>query len=466
MSAIFTINNEPFVCIIGAGPGGLSAARALKSQGIQYEQFERHSDVGGVWDINNVGSPMYESAHFISSRAMSGFSDFPMPVEYPDYPNNQQILAYVRSFAQAFDLYKHINFGVSVKSIQKTENNRWVVTLDNMKSQTYDAVICATGCNWDANLPEIQGSFNGEIRHSVTYKRGDEFKNKRVMIVGAGNSGADISCDAAIYADKAFISMRRGYHFIPKHIFGVPADEFSEKGPHFPLWLQQQLFKVILKFNVGKLSRFGLPKPDHKLFESHPLMNTQLLHYLQHGDISVRPDIDYYDGDEVVFKNGHREKLDLVLYATGYKWSVKYGDEYFEWQSGRPQMYLSIFNRKHKNLFGIGYIETNSSAFKLFDMQAHLIASYLREQNANSEKFHQFNELIANDYPDLSGGVNFIKTQRHAVYLEAYALKIYISKIYKHIGFPALKKGDYIPMLNSQYQSSVEPNSRPATIRG
>ena len=458
MSASSVLSSNAAVCIIGGGPGGLSAARALKRQGISYEQFERHSDVGGIWDINNPGSPMYESAHFISSRDLSGYADFPMPKDYPDYPTNQQIVDYVRSFARAFGLYENIRFGVSVQSIDQLPDGRWQVTLENGEQRHYRAVICATGCNWDPSLPEIKGHFNGEIRHSVSYKRGEEFKGKRVMVVGAGNSGADISCDAATYADAAFISMRRGYHFIPKHLFGVPADEFAEKGPQLPMWMERPVFSVILRMITGDLTRFGLQKPDHKLFESHPLMNTQLLHHLQHGNIAVRPDVERYDGDEVVFKDGSREKLDLVLYATGYKWSAPYAGRYFEWQGGRPQMYLSVFNRVHRNLFGIGYIETNSSAFKLFDAQAHLIASYLREQAAGAERVHTFDELIAHDDPDLSGGIKFIKSQRHTVYLEVHALKRYLKKLHKRIGWPALRDGDYLPLLKPQ--AAAIPSTR------
>ncbi|WP_211473097.1 flavin-containing monooxygenase [Collimonas humicola] len=459
MSASSVSGNNAAVCIIGGGPGGLSAARALKRQGVSYEQFERHSDVGGIWDMNNPGSPMYESAHFISSRDQSGYADFPMPKDYPDYPTNQQIVSYVRSFARAFGLYDNIRFGVSVRSIDKLADGRWQVTLENGEQRRYGAVICATGCNWDPSLPEIKGQFNGEIRHSVTYKRGEEFKGKRVMVVGAGNSGADISCDAATYADSAFISMRRGYHFIPKHLFGVPSDEFAEKGPQLPMWMERPVFSGILKMITGDLTRFGLPKPDHKLFESHPLMNTQLLHHLQHGNIAVRPDVERYDGDEVVFKDGSREQLDLVLYATGYKWSAPYAGSYFEWQGGRPQMYLSVFNRAHRNLFGIGYIETNSSAFKLFDAQAHLIASYLRDQfteGAGPERVRAFDELIAHDDPDLSGGIKFIKSQRHTVYLEVHALKRYLKKLHKRIGWPALRDGDYAQMLKPQPEQAPQ----------
>lgn len=429
------------ICIIGGGPGGLCMARALKRQGLDYEQFERHSDFGGVWDLENPGTPMYESAHFISSRDLSGFLDYPMPKHFPDYPSNRQILEYLRSFALAFGLYDKVRFNTVVERVDKDEDGRWIITLGNGERRRYRALVCATGCNWDPNMPEIKGHFNGEIRHSVTYRCTDEFKGKRVLIIGAGNSGADIACDAAANADKAFISLRRGYHFIPKHIFGLPADEVSEKGPQLPMWLTRLLFGGILRLVNGNLSRFGLPKPDHKLFESHPLLNSQLLHYLQHGDIQVRPDISHYEGDQVVFKDGTRETLDLVLYATGYKWSCRYATDYFEWKGGRPQMYLSIFSRQHHNLFGIGYLETNSSAYKLFDNEAHLIACHLADQLRRPSMAQEFHQLIQHDQPDLSGGIQFVKSQRHEVYLEVHALKKHMRQLRQRLGWSDLSEG-------------------------
>lgn len=434
------------ICIIGGGPGGLCMARALKRQGLDYEQFERHSDFGGVWDLENPGTPMYESAHFISSRDLSGFLDYPMPKHFPDYPSNRQILEYLRSFALAFGLYDKVRFNTVVERVDKDTDGRWIITLGNGERRRYRALVCATGCNWDPNMPEIKGHFNGEIRHSVTYRCTDEFKGKRVLIIGAGNSGADIACDAAANADKAFISLRRGYHFIPKHIFGLPADEVSEKGPQLPMWLTRLLFGGILRLVNGNLSRFGLPKPDHKLFESHPLLNSQLLHYLQHGDIQVRPDISHYEGDQVVFKDGTRETLDLVLYATGYKWSCRYATDYFEWKGGRPQMYLSIFSRQHHNLFGIGYLETNSSAYKLFDNEAHLIACYLADQLRRPSMAQEFHQLIQHDQPDLSGGIQFVKSQRHEVYLEVHALKKHMRQLRQRLGWSDLSEGYFSPV--------------------
>lgn len=442
------------VCIVGGGPGGMCMARALQRHGIAYEQFERHSDFGGVWDLENPGTPMYESAHFISSRDLSGFIDFPMPADFPDYPSNRQILAYLKDFARVFGLYEHVRFNCAVQGVEQDTEARWVVTLADGERRRYRALICATGCNWDPNLPEIRGHFTGEARHAVTYRRPEEFRGKRVMIIGAGNSGADIACDAASHADQAFISMRRGYHFIPKHIFGMPADEFGERGPQLPLWLTRLIFKPLLRLINGDLTRFGLQRPDHDLFESHPLLNSQLIHYLQHGDIQARPDVSHFEGQEAVFVDGSRETLDMVLYATGYRWSCPYASTYFSWKGGRPQMYLSIFSREYRNLFGIGYLETNSSAYKLFDNEAHLIASYLADQDKRPDKAAQFDALIRHDQPDLSGGIRFVASARHEVYLEVHALKKQLKRLRKVMGWDPIEPGYFRHLKRADRQAA------------
>jgi hypothetical protein len=337
--------NHAAVCIVGAGPAGLSAARAFKRLGICYEQFERHDDVGGVWDLENPGTPMYESAHLISSRKTSGFFDFPMPPTYPDYPNNRQILQYTRDFAETYGLRDAIRFGCAVRVVQRVGDS-WQVTLSDDSTRRYRAVVCATGVAWTPRTPLHPGRFSGEIVHSSSYRSAETFRGKRVLVVGLGNSGADIACDAATHADAAFISVRRGYHIIPKHLFGVPVDEFAERGPQLPLRWKRPLFTALIRLLHGDPRRYGLPKPDHKLFESHPLLNSQLLHHLQHGDVAIRPEIERLQGNRALFVDGSSEIIDLVLYATGYDWAIPYAEDYFDWCEGRPDLYLTAFNRK------------------------------------------------------------------------------------------------------------------------
>lgn len=443
------------VCIVGAGPAGLSAGRALKRLSIPYDQYERHFDVGGIWDLNNPGTPMYESAHFISSRETSGFFDFPMPRTYPDYPSNRQILTYTKDFADTYGLRDAIRFDCAVEHIEGA-GNEWQVVLADGTRKRYRAVICATGVTWSPRIPEHRGEFNGEIRHSSTYRDPAEFRGKRVLVVGLGNSGADISCDAAANADAAFVSVRRGYHVIPKHLFGIPSDEFGSRGPDLPIRIERPLMQLLLRVLQGDLTKYGLPKPDHKLFESHPLLNSQLIHYLQHGDVAIRPDIASLNGDRVRFVDGSTEQIDLILYATGYDWSIPYMHEkYFQWRDGRPDLYLSAFNRDYRNLLGVGYIEINSSAYTLFDHISNLVAQYLHDQQHAPDRANKFDRLIATDRPTLNGGIRFLESARHRSYVDARTFRRYLADIRKRMGWQDLTPGIFNSLRTETTEAAV-----------
>lgn len=430
--------NRCKVGIVGAGPSGLSLARQLKAAGISFQIHEKHSGVGGLWDIDNPGSPMYESAHFISSRTKSGFYDYPMPEDYPDYPHRKLILKYIRDFVAEFALEQHIRFNAQVVKTQQVESG-WRVTETGGEAFHYDYLVCASGINWQPQMPDIPGEFNGQQIHSVDYRNVDSLKGKKVLVVGAGNSGCDIACDAAQVADKAFISVRRGYYFIPKHIMGVPADVYDARFPWLPTKIKQLTFPWLLRLSARVPWKYGLPRPDHKMFESHPIMNDQLLHYLAHGDISAKADVARLDGDSVIFKDGSKEQIDAIIYATGYKSRIAYVDDALLQYSGdRPDLYLNVFHRKLNNLFAIGFLETNSGAFTLFDHMSHLVVNYIKERDSASEKAIKFESLIHKDEPDVSGGVNYVKSGRHANYVNKNAYLNYLKKLNQRMGWSQL----------------------------
>tara|TARA_R110000868_G_scaffold53744_4_gene168553 strand:- start:35327 stop:36652 length:1326 start_codon:yes stop_codon:yes gene_type:complete len=409
------------VAIIGGGPAGLSTARALKEAGIPFTLFEKHSDVGGIWDIANPGSPMYRTAHFISSRTMSGHRGFPMPDSYPDYPSNAQILAYARSFAAHFGLYEDIRLNTPVLHA-RPDGEGWALAVSaegGEQTERYRWLVCASGTNWHPNRPALKGEaeFAGTIRHSVDYHDNASLSGKRVLVVGGGNSGVDIACDAAVMAGETTISLRRGYHFIPKHIFGQPADVFGAGSDWMPMWMEQRIFGVLLRLLTGDLERLGLARPDHKIFESHPILNSQLLHYLQHGDVIARPDIDHLDAAGAVFNDGSRADLDEIILATGYDWSLPYlDDDVFEWQDKRPKTFLKIFNPNHPGLFINGFVETNSGAYKLFDEMALLIVRAIEAQMSGPEAAQRLQAYIAGPEPDLGGPVSYVASARHSGY--------------------------------------------------
>lgn len=419
-------------CIIGAGPAGLATARALKARGLPYSHLERHTGVGGLWDIDNPGTPLYESAHFISSKTLSGFSGYPMPSDYPDYPDHRQILAYLQGFADRYGLAGAVEFGTEVTAVEPVERG-WRVTRADGSATEHRHVVAATGVQWYPNTPQLPGNYTGEVRHSVTYRSADEFKGRRVLVVGAGNSGCDIACDAARSADHAVLSLRRGYWFIPKHVFGLPVDVFAANGPKLPMWLEQRVFGGLLRVLNGDLTRLGLPKPDHKLFETHPLLNSQLIHHLQHGDVTARPAIADTDGTTVTFTDGTTEDVDLILLATGYRHRIPYA-QHLVGDEQHPDLYLTAFSR-HTGLYGVGYIETNSGAYGLMDAVAHLVAGHIADRTERPQRWQEFEEQIRADRPDLSGGIRFVNSPRHRGYVDSTAFKHYLHKVAKDQGW-------------------------------
>lgn len=411
-------NDEP-VCVIGAGPGGLLTAVALKDRGVPFQIVDAGRQPGGIWDIDRDETPMYESAHFISSRQLSGFPDFPMPESYPDYPSHNRILEYVRAFARHHDLERHITFGVRVESATRLEHGGWQIRLDSGEERRARALCVATGTTWHPRVPEVAGHFDGEMYHSFHYRSPREFEGKRVLIVGGGNSGADIACDAARSATRAFISLRRGYHFIPKFIFGLPADVFAHAGPQLPRWLEERLFGFLInRVLVGDLTRYGLPKPDHPILRTHPILNTQILHHLRHGDIEARKDVLALDGRTVRFVDGASEEVDLIVWATGYEKRLPFlSDADIDRHRGLIDLYLRMFHRRYGDLFFVGLFETDGAAYGLYDAQARLIASYLSE-DLNTSTRAAFDALRTGDRPDLRGGVNYVASARHDYYVK------------------------------------------------
>jgi len=410
--------NAP-VCVIGAGPGGLLAAVALKERGIPFEILDAGRQVGGIWDIDRDETPMYESAHFISSKTLSAFPDFPMPESFPDYPRYDKIFEYIQSYARHHDLEKNVTFGARVESATRHEQGGWTVTLGSSEERSYRALCVAAGNNWIPRLPELAGSFEGEDYHSFHYRSPAEFEGKRVLIVGAGNSGADIACDAARNADKAFLSLRRGYYFVPKFIFGQPADVFAHNGPQLPSWLEERVFGFLMNtFLVGDLTKYGLPKPDHGILRSHPILNTQILHHLGHGDIEARGDVTALDGRTVRFADGSTEGIDLIVWATGYERRFPFlSEDDVDERDGIIDLYLRAFHRRHPDLFFMGSFETDGGAYGLYGQQAEMIAAYL-DPALSDQARSAFDALRATDRPHLRGSRQYLDSPRHAYYVK------------------------------------------------
>lgn len=427
------------VCLVGAGPGGLIVARQLRDAGIPFDHYEKHSDVGGIWDAENPGSPIYNSAHFVSSKTLSGFRGHPMPEHYPDYPSWSQIRDYVREFAKAENLYENITFNALVEKADLVPDGSWQVTV-NGTTLPYRALIAVPGQTWHPHIPTLPGqeTYTGEILHSSTYFEPSIFRGKRVLIVGAGNSGVDIACDAATNADVTFFSVRRGYRYVPKHVFGVPFDVFLYGGNKAPEWVSVPADpNTFIDGLVGDLTQLGLPQPDHNVLETHPIVNDQVIHHLRHGDIIAKPDIERLDGDTVIFRDGTREHVDLILLATGYEHRATFLDEsLLHGEDGHQDLYLNFFSRKSDSLYVLGFIALAGAAYERYDEMAQLVAMDLTLQGADKE---EFSEQKRTHRPDLRGGMNYVASRRNEDYVENITYQVELAKIRQRFGVPDLE---------------------------
>ena len=280
-------------------------------------------------------------------------------------------------------------------------------------------MLIANGTLHKPNMPSLPGKFEGELMHSCDYRKADVFEGKRVLVVGCGNSACDIAVDAVHRAASVDMSVRRGYYFLPKFIAGKATDSIGGKIP-LPRIVKQKIDAALIKLLVGKPSDYGLPDPDYKLYESHPVINSLVLHHIRHGDITPHGDIAGIVGKTVTFADGQSRTYDLILMGTGYKLDYPFIDaQELNWQGAdAPQLYLNVFHPQHRNLFMMGMVEAAGLGWEGRNEQAEMVALYLRARldgNPQAQSLEQ--KATAEASRNLDGGFDYLKLARMAYYV-------------------------------------------------
>ncbi|MBX3431804.1 MAG: NAD(P)-binding domain-containing protein [Pirellulales bacterium] len=430
-------------CIIGAGSSGLAAAKNFREAGIPFDCLEREDDVGGNWYYGKPASSVYASTHLISSKTLTEYGDFPMPEEYPEYPSHRQAFAYLRAYADRFCLRERIEFNTSVERAAPLGDAGagWLVRLADGRERRYRGVVIANGHNWDPRFPDCPGEFTGETLHSCQYKTPDAMRGKRVLVVGGGNSGCDLACEAAIHADAAIQSRRRNYHVLPKFFRGKPIDQCNELvlWLRLPLWLRRLAGSVVEHVVHGPAWRTGVPRPDHPLFSTHPVINSQIHHHVGHGRLVLRPDVKRFAGRRVEFVDGTTDEVDLVIYATGFKATIPFVEpDVLCWRDGAPRLFLNMFHPTRNDLFVIGLIQPDSGQWGLVDDQARLAARYLNAVQRASLKrapagLARFEKARAANAWNPGGGVRYLDSPRHRLEVEHYGYRRQLQRWIKRL---------------------------------
>ena len=408
------------VCVIGAGSSGIAAAKNLLQVGLRnIVVYEKNEAIGGNWLYSPrlSHSSVYETTHIISSKTLSQFDDYPMPDDYPDYPSHKQVLAYFENYARHFGVIPYIRFNTEVTKAEKQPDETWKITLNDGTVETFDYLIVANGHHWDPRMPSYPGEFTGEMLHSHAFKSAAPFRDKRVLVVGGGNSACDIAVETSRVSAFTAISFRRGYYIVPKFSLGKPTDVMAAKINWLPRPLYSAALKLSLWMNIGDYRDYGLERPKHGLLQAHVTVNSELLYYLRHGKIHPRRDVARFEGNTVHFVNGKAEDYDVVICATGFNISFPFFDKSFlDFSEGKDvPLYLLTIHPDHPSLFFVGLVQPLGSIWPLSDLQSKLAANAII---GNYTPPADIRERIARDLAYRRR--HYVKSPRHSVEVEYF----------------------------------------------
>lgn len=341
--------------IIGAGPAGMGIAGQLRKRGIDFEMVEQSQHVANAWHHH------YDRLHLHTVKQLSNLPHLPFPEDYPLYVPKARLVEYFDQYAQHFKLKPH--FGQSVDSVKKVGKQWTTLTKDGTKFKS-DNVIIATGVNRIPNIPSWSGQeqFQGTVIHARDYKNAAPFKGKKVMVVGMGNTGAELALDLSEHDCETYISVRGPVSIVPRDLNGRPVQLTSIKLAKLPFGIGDWLGNFIRGIYLGDLKKYGLNAPklspvqQLKKTGKTPVVDIGTVDQIKAGKIKVMPEIESFDASGVIFKNSERKDLDAVILATGYK--AKVADFLVDTSGLLNQDHLpkqAIFSGKNKGLYFIGF---------------------------------------------------------------------------------------------------------------
>lgn len=373
------------VCIIGCGSSGMPAIKAMVDNNISFDCFEAGNDVGGNWTINNSNgmSAAYESLRINTSKQMMAYADYPMPEDFPDYPDHRLIARYFNDYMDAFNLREHVQFNTVVEHCERDSNGLWWVTLGNGDRRYYQNLVVANGHHWDPQWPQppLPGDFNGLVMHSHSYISPYDpidLTNKNIVILGMGNSAMDIACELSqpSLENTVYMSVRTTAWVLPRYLFGKPLDQQARV--LLPWRIMTRITEALMRLTHGSPQSHGLAKPKHRALQTHPTISQYIYDKLDNGEVIAKPAIRELNGNRVRFSDGSEVDADIVVYATGYKVNFPFFDPGF---ISAPDNDLPLWQRLVKpgidNLFFIGLMQPLGAVMPLAEQQAKLVAEVI-----------------------------------------------------------------------------------------
>lgn len=380
------------VAIVGAGPGGLVAARYLKQAGFETVVFERGNAVGGQWSGDARYSGVWPSMCTSTSRTMTAFSDLQHAPETSVFPNNRAMGAYLRRYAEQFDLLPHVRLSTRIEEIRR-DGSGWEIRFagEDGVSQTavYSHVIVASGRYTTPVIPAVPGleSFTGAdgVTHTFDYKHPQQYRGRRVLVAGCGISALEISSDLAMLgAARVFSTNRRQRYVLHKLIAGVPAEQvtftrFAAMADRdLPRDVVARRLKEFVLRTSGSPEQYGLPKPSDNVFDAGATLCQHFLPLVAEGRITPKPWISGIEGDTVRFVDGSAEPVDAIIFGTGYELSLPFLSAELQQTLGLAaqsvDLYKFTFHPETPQMAFMGLFGLKGAYFPVLELQARWIA--------------------------------------------------------------------------------------------
>ena len=398
------------VLIIGAGPAGLAAAAALKALEVPFDLVDRAAHVGGIWDPEREDSPVWPTMEMISSREHTQYEDLLQPVSYPEFLSPGQMAKYLRAYAARHDLTEHFRPRTAVRSARPFEEGVWQVELSTGEIGIYRAVISAHGISERPHLPgwaqEIPSSV--QVMHSKDWKGADGLEGKRVLVVGSGQSAADISVDAARRALEVRWSMRTGHWVVPRRVAGIPGDVAASREPSALGGLNQKIAETVIRRTVGDPVAAGLPAPQAGLLEDAVIVSDDVLDRVREGRVTPAGEVTGIAEDGTVTHRAAGSDTaqqtyapDLIVLATGYESGADHlpQDVVPRTASGELDLFLGAFARGRDDLVILGQQRVSGGVLPILveqaDIAAYMMAATREGAASDSPALAQFRRVRA-----------------------------------------------------------------------
>ncbi|XP_058495126.1 flavin-containing monooxygenase 5-like [Solea solea] len=440
------------VAIVGGGTSGLACIKSCLDEGLEPVCYESSDDIGGLWRYKEEPEPdranIYHSVIINTSKEMMCFSDFPIPAHFPNFMHHSTIMEYFRMYADHFQLTKHIRFKTKVLQVKQrsdfSHSGQWDIETENKdgkkEKHIFDAVMICIGHHCQPNMPlhDFPGieTFTGTYFHSRDYKTPEHWRDKKVVVVGIGNSGGDIAVELSRVTKQLYLSTRRGAWILNRvGDNGIPLDlSFNrvlntvKKILPFGLFCSLGERKVNQRFDHALYSL----KPNHRMFSQHPTVNDELPNRILSGTVQVKPNICSIEGSAVEFDDGTVvEDVDLVVFATGYKFSFPFlASHVVSVSDNKASLYKYVFPPEldRPTLAIIGLIQPLGAIMPISEIQSRWATRVFK----GCIKLPSMAEMIKdNKCKQDTMAKRYVHSQRHTIQVDYVS---YMDEIAKLVG--------------------------------